>query len=75
MNTDVFIFNSTASHLDIQDAIYERIGKLKAFTNCFMLSSINSSEVDLEATSSLLDAMHDLLEEIEFLFKQITATK
>jgi len=67
----VFIFNANSSHLDIRDAIVERITKAKAITSIFLSQNTDILDVDNEIIG-MFWALNDYLDEIEYLYKIIT---
>jgi hypothetical protein len=71
--SDIFVFNSNATALDIKDAIDERVAKVKAISSRLLTQINNRSEgIDQEVLYSIIWTMNDLLEEAAFLCQKLS---
>ena len=68
---DVFVFNSSVSALELIDAIYIRLSKIKAITSCLLFCKKQDTDWTCEMLQGVFFGLNDYLEEMEFLHKKL----
>lgn len=65
---NIFILNPTATTLDIQEAIHQRLTQLKSVVNCLL---VNNQELGVYGSFGIIWSIDNLVNQLDVLCEQI----